>query len=169
MVSMTRTENEFRLTGRHVLFALIAFFVAVGAVNFYFIRVALQTHSGALGPHAYSDGLKYNENIAAAERQSKLGWQDALAVSADGKSIIVTLTDRDGKGLDGLKATLVVERPATDREDSKLELAAQGSGRYGTALPQGAYGNYIASLDVVDLKTPGEIVYRARRRLWVSH
>lgn len=167
---MTRAESEFRITGWHVLFALIAFFGVVGVVNFYFIRVALQTHSGDLGPHTYSDGLKYNEHVAAAARQAELGWQDAIAVSADGKTVTVTLTDSAGNGLSGLSAKLLVTRPATDREDVTLALADAGSGHYTGTLPRGAYGNYVASLDVADPKGGAEtIVYRARRRLWVGH
>ena len=169
-MSMTRTGHEFKITGKHVLIALVTFFALVFAVNFYFIRVALQTHSGTIGPNAYRAGLKYNENIAAAERQAALGWQDAIAVAADGKSVTVTLTGSDGKGIEGLKASLLVTRPATDREDAKLDLAPEGSGRYTATLPQGAYGNYIASLDIAEPKVSGDtIVYRARRRLWVSH
>lgn len=167
---MTRTEPEFKITGWHVLWALVAFFGLVGIVNFYFIRVALQTHSGTVGPHAYSDGLKYNQHIADAERQAATGWKDTISVVPPGKTVEVTLTDAGGKGLPGLKATLFVTRPATDREDVKLDLADAGGGRYTAALPASADGNYIASLDVSEQKVAGpEIVYRARRRLWVGH
>lgn len=165
---MTDTGREFRITGWHVLWGMVAFFGMIIVVNFFFIRVALQTHSGTIGPNPYKAGLKYNEQVAAEQRQIASGWQDTIGVAADGKSVVVTLTDAAGHGISGLKPVMQFARPATDREDAKLQLADQGNGRYGAALPDGAYGNYIASVEVADPAKGAEIVYRARKRLVIG-
>ena len=56
------------LTGRKVLFVLLAFFGVVIGVNMIMMRLAIQTLPGTDVDSAYSASLAYENEIAAASR-----------------------------------------------------------------------------------------------------
>lgn len=165
-----QSGKEWELTGRHVFFMLLAFFGFVFAVNGVMMAEAIKTNSGMVANEPYRKGLKYNERIAADQRQSELGWTSDVTFAPDGRSLVVVMNDRDGKPVSGFKASAVVGRPATDREDVTLNLIEEQPGRYTAPLPQRERGTYLASVAIKDAKTEaGEPLFRARRRLWVEH
>ena len=53
-----------RITGRHVLFAMLAFFAVVIGVNATMITYAVGTFSGEEEADAYRKGLDYNQTLA---------------------------------------------------------------------------------------------------------
>lgn len=156
------------LTGRHVLLCFLAFFGVVFAVNGYFLSVALSTHTGVVSVEPYRKGLKYNERIAAAEQQHALGWQDEISISPDGLGLTLVMRDRDGQPVRNLEVSGALGRPATVREDVALVLAETEPGRYQSALPADEHGAYIATLEARRAGGAPDVVYRARKRLWVE-
>lgn len=157
------------LTGRMALALFAGFFGIVFAVNGVMLVMALSTHSGLVATEPYRKGLRYNERIAADEAQSRLGWTSDVEVSAGARRLVVRLADRDGRAVDGAKIVAVVGRPSTTREDMTLALAPESPGRYAGALPRLEAGAYVASLEVATGRgDAADIVYRARRRLWVK-
>jgi nitrogen fixation protein FixH len=166
MMANAQTPSK-TLTGRAVLIAALAFFAVVFAVNGVFLFFALSTNTGVVANEPYRKGLKYNERIAADERQSALGWTSDISIDAAG-TLAAILTDRDGKPVSGLAATAKVGRAATDREDIDATLSEQSPGRYETKLSKRQAGSYIANLEVSDPSASNVgVVYRARRRLWI--
>ncbi|MEY3233181.1 MAG: hypothetical protein RL230_452 [Pseudomonadota bacterium] len=102
--------KPFRLTGWHVLAMLGALFGVMLAVNTLFVFLALKTFSGETD-HAYINGLKFNETLAAKARQSELGWTMSLGLerpTGGGAVLEARLTDRNDQPLRGalLKARL---------------------------------------------------------------
>lgn len=155
-----------RLTGRTVLLILLAFFGVVGAVNFYFVSVALKTHTGVVSNEPYRKGLAYNDRIAADEQQHALGWTAEAAMTPAGLVSIV-MADKDGKPVSGLTVTAVVGRPATAAEDRALTLKEASPGRYETSSTAFAAGSYVVDARAMsaDAKVP---LFRLRKRLWLN-
>ena len=163
------SDQTFVLTGRHVLFALLAFFGFVFAVNGYFIDQALSTNTGVVSNEPYRKGLKYNERIAASERQAELGWRDEIKLASTGDRLSVGIRDKDGKAVSGLALTATLGRPASESDDITVTLIETPEGIYETALPPRAAGTYIASIEAVDPGRAEEgILYRAKERLWLK-
>ena len=155
-----------RLEGRHVLAILLSLFSVVFAVNGYFLWSALSTHTGVVAIEPYRKGLAYNARIAADERQTELGWRDALAVERDG-TIRVTLVDRSGTPVRGLAVTSVVGRPATARFDRAARLVEESPGQYIANVSALADGRWLVTIEAGDAAN-AEPVFRLRRRLWLK-
>lgn len=155
------------LTGRGVLFMLIAFFGVIFGVNIYFLVSALRTHTGIVSQEPYRKGLAYNTRIAADERQTALGWDVGVDVAPGGHAKL-TFTGLDKKPVTALKVTATIGRPATEREDRKLTFAETQPGLYeaqGAAL--GAGGWVISAAATTDASA-SEPLYRLRKRLWLT-
>src|SRR5262245_25751182 len=106
------------LTGRTVLITLLAFFGVVFAVNGVMMKLAIDTMPGLEVESAYRASMGYNGEIAAARRQSALGWQVVERVdrAADGHAAMrVEARDSAGAPLSGLAVTARLERPTDKR------------------------------------------------------
>ncbi|MFV0295823.1 MAG: FixH family protein [Hyphomicrobiaceae bacterium] len=154
------------LAGKHVLIMLLAFFGVVFAVNGIFLTRALSTYSGVVSKQPYVRGLHYNERIAAASRQTALGWHEVISVKMDG-TVELTLIDSGSNPVTGLAFTGFIGRPSTNQLDRHLVLAEVKPGHYvGNVKPlhQGTW--------VVDLagRREGvtEPVWRTKRREWLK-
>jgi nitrogen fixation protein FixH len=157
------------LTGRTVLLMIAGFFAVVFAVNVIFLSLALSTNTGGVANEPYRKGLKYNERIAADERQSALGWKCKMSIDARDGTLVTILSDRDGNALNGLIATVTVGRAASDRDDVLASLTETAPGRYEAKLPLHELGGYVANLEITDPNAATQnVVYRARRRLWLK-
>ncbi len=157
------------LTGRTVLAIFVGFFAVVFAVNGVLMYEALSTRSGMVANEPYRKGLKYNERIAADERQSALGWKADIALSPDAKSLTVALSTDKGEPVAGLAIVGHIGRPVTDKEDHELTLVEATPGQYTAAFPSAEPGAYVADIEISDAAaSEGTVLYRARRRLWVQ-
>ncbi|MEZ5822609.1 MAG: FixH family protein [Bradyrhizobium sp.] len=121
------------LTGRTVLFYLLAFFGIVMGVNVVMIKLAIDTLPGTEVDSAYRASLAYKGEISAAHEQDQRNWRVDAHVErrADGAAL-VRLDARDAKGvpLSGLKFSGRLERPTDKRDDRVVELAESGIGVY---------------------------------------
>jgi nitrogen fixation protein FixH len=152
--------------GVHVLCALLAFFGTVFAVNGALIYEAISTHTGLVANEPYRKGLAYNERISADERQTHLGWTDAVELDRSGHVALV-LAERDGSAVRGLQVEGMLSRPATSRYDAKLALTETEPGRYEGQSAALAEGGWLIALEA-RIQAGAEPVYRLRRRLWLK-
>ncbi len=155
-----------RVTGRHVLSAMIGFFAVLFLVDGSLIYFAVSTFGGVETPDAYRKGLAYNDRIAAGEAQARLGWLDSLEFSRERESLAFRLADGDGRPVAGLAVAARLSRPATDRFDREVALAETAAGSYeaaGLKLEPGAW-----TLDVTAARTGASPIYETRKRLWVA-
>lgn len=175
MSSLTRSSSgrggpdERVITGWHVLFAVLAFFGLVIAVNAAFIFVALETNTGVVANEPYRKGLRYNERIEFDREQAALGWKHALSLSPDTRKLIVRIADKDGNPVLGLSVAATLGRPASGQEDQSLAFTEAEPGSYETAIKPLNEGAYIATLELG--RNNGErteALYRAKERLWVK-
>lgn len=118
-----------RITGWHVLIGMVLFFGIVIGVDTIFMVQAYRTFSGEVASNPYEAGLAFNRTLAQRQREAAMGWSASVA-TPDGKSVVVKVADRDGKPLDGLSLTGVLERPATETGRQTLNFRSLGEGRY---------------------------------------
>jgi nitrogen fixation protein FixH len=159
----TRTTG---LRGHHVLAGFLAFFGVVLAVNGAMIYSAISTHTGLVAIEPYRKGLRYNDRIAAGERQDRLGWTVALDVRLDG-TVLLRLSETDGQPVRNLKISAVLGRPSTNQHDISLTLVEKEAGAYAAVIPPLAEGSWLFTFDAA-YGDPTQPVFRARRRLWLK-
>jgi nitrogen fixation protein FixH len=121
------------LTGRKVLFMLLAFFGIVIGVNLIMMKLAIQTLPGTEVDSAYGASLAYESEIAAAHDQNARNWKVDAHIGRDsGGSATVQVEARDNNGtpMSGLKFQGRFERPTDRRADKPVALAEVGIGVY---------------------------------------
>jgi nitrogen fixation protein FixH len=149
------------LTGRKVLFMLLAFFGVVIGVNMTMMKLAILTLPGTEVDSAYSASLAYESEIVAAHDQNARNWKvDAhIQRSPDGGATLqVEARDNSGMPMSGLKFQGRFERPTDRRADLPLALAETGIGIYRGSAPMIAPGQW-------DLVLEGDA---AGRRMFLS-
>jgi len=117
------TPEPRPLTGRKVLLIAVAAFGVVIAANLAMLLAATGTFPGLVVKNSYVASQGWDRKTAA---QRALGWQAAASYGDD--TLRVTMTGRDGAPVRGLRVVAVIGRPASARDDVRLELteAAQG-------------------------------------------
>lgn len=120
------------LNGRHVLAAIVGFFLVVIAVNVLFITLAVRTFPGEMEKHSYVQGLHFNSELARRAAQRKLGWSAAIdeARVENGNAVVVLSFRHQSTPLSSLSVDGLLERPTSDSEDLNLTFAPLGDGRY---------------------------------------
>ena len=156
-----------QLTGRHVLFILLAGFGVVFAVNGVMAWFAIDSFPGLVSKDAYREGLEYNRTIAAREAQEKLGWQVDVAVAGAGTTRAVTarFRDRDGHPLSGLRVNAAMVRPVAAGSDRRAVLDETAPGDYRAEIALPSLGNWL--LDVEAVRRDGT-QWRMERSLWLK-
>ena len=71
----TATKSPRPITGRMVLFCLIAFFAIVALANGLLVRFALTTFGGLETASSYQAGFAFEREAAAARAQDERHWQ----------------------------------------------------------------------------------------------
>jgi nitrogen fixation protein FixH len=152
--------------GRHVLLGLIAFFGVILFANMWLVFFALETFSGGDRPDPYRAGLHYNDTLAAAERQAKLGWRAEIAYDDRAGKLTLSFLDKTAAPVTGLDIGGTVGRPATNKEDRSLHFKEVGNGVYAAdvRLAPGVW-TVAATSNEAGLSDP---VYRLKERLFVA-
>ena len=131
-------------SGRWIPLAFVAGFAVVIAVNAALIWFALGSFSGLSEAHAYQAGLAYNETLAAAKAQERLGWTAELTVEPTSEPgvmrVIVALADRKGEPISGDSVEAEFLRPVASGHDRSAVFAPAGPGRYAATVPLGLRG-----------------------------
>ncbi|MGQ4273554.1 FixH family protein [Terrihabitans sp. B22-R8] len=154
----------FRITGRFVLFTLIAFFGTVIGVNIIMARFAVSTFGGVETESSYKAGLTFKAEEEAARAQAARGWKvDAdVRYPAQGTAEIrVELHDRDGQPIAGLAPDVRLLHPTDARNDHSLALAETAPGIFVGATQANA-GQWNLRLD---FSRDGERMFRSTSRI----
>ena len=133
------------LTGRKVLFMLVAFFGVVFGVNFLMMKLAIDTLPGTEVDSAYSASLAYESEIAAAHDQNARNWKVDAQVQRGpdgGATLQVEAHDNSGRPISGVKFKGRFERPTDRRADQPVALAETGIGIYRGSAPLIAPGQW---------------------------
>ena len=156
------------LTGRKVLFMLIAFFGVVIAVNLVMMRLAIRTLPGTEVDSAYSASLAYEKQILAARDQNERNWKIDAHVERSGQggaTLHVEARDHDGRPMAGLTFQGRFERPTDRRADLPVALAEVGSGIYRGSAPMIAPGQWDL---VLEAATAGQRMFLSKNRVLLN-
>ncbi|GHD57499.1 nitrogen fixation protein FixH [Thalassobaculum fulvum] len=144
----TGAAGGFRITGRHVLAAMLVFFGIVIGVNVTFVHLALSSWTGLTDHQSYRSGISWNRTLERDAAQKALGWTAAVDSRFSGDAVAggrpfevtVTIRDRDGHPVTGLAFAGEARHPVLEIDDRSLTFAEAGGGVYrGTAvLPSAA-------------------------------
>lgn len=145
MTSMAK-KSEFRITGRMVLFGMIAFYAVIMAVNGVFMFFALNTWPGLTDGNAYKNGLAYNRTLADGERQSLLGWKTQARI--DGETLSIVLAGKDGSPMNDATITANAARPVGEAHATPLIFAPVGDGVYTTRFAAPLAGRWKVDLHI---------------------
>ena len=126
-----RTQRPF--TGRHAAAILIVFFGVVITVNIIMARYALVTFGGTVVDNSYVASQHYNEWLARAATQDRLGWERSVTLD---EARHVRLSARKGETpLDGLKVVATLSHPLGRVEPRALHFLPQADGGLRSAEP----------------------------------
>lgn len=109
--------------------------VGVGSV-----MIAIADPSASVVPDYYQKALAWDDEMARRAASEALGWEAEIDVSEGAdllgqRTLVLTLTDRDGRPLDGADVELRLFHHARASDPQRVELRGHGSGRYsGTAV-----------------------------------
>lgn len=158
---------EFQITGRKVLIAMLAFFGVVTAVDAVMIYQAVNTFGGLETSDAYRKGLAYNQRIASSAAQDALGWSQDVTIDAQRGVLVVSLSDSNKRGIEGLVISANIGRPATNVFDQALKLEDLGGGRHEVAVPSLAAGTWAVAITARrSAAQDAEVVYQSKVRVW---
>ena len=164
----TAPDTPKPLTGRKVLFLLVAFFGVVIAVNLVMMKLAIQTLPGTEVDSAYSASLAYEKEIATARDQNARNWNvEAHVVRSErgGATLQVEARDSSGRPMSGLTFQGRFERPTDRRADQAVALAETGIGIYRGAAPLIAPGQWDL---VLQGEAAGQRMFLSRNRVLLN-
>jgi nitrogen fixation protein FixH len=159
----TATKSPRPITGRMVLFCLIAFFAIVALANGLLVRFALTTFGGVETASSYQAGFAFEREAAAARAQDERHWQVSAKVLPDAGVTTVEIDARDAAGqpLAGLEASAQLAHPTDRRADQMVHLSEAASGRF-----RGTAGALAGQWDlVIELSREGTRLFRSRNRV----
>ena len=163
-MSLFRSDKPYELTGRHVLYWLLAFFGAVMIVNAVMVRAATSTFGGVQTQSSYKAGLTFRSEVARAERQQAMHWRvdgKLRRVGADEAVLDITVHDAQGAPVAGLTADAMLAHPIDSRRDHAVRLRAIGPGAF-----HGQTESHVGQWElIVDLYRGDERVFRSRSRV----
>lgn len=160
-MSEASAHAGFRLTGWHVLAAVVGFFAVVIGVDVSFAVAAYRTFPGEVSVTPYEDGILYNKTLAQLAAQEKLGWKAAAA--AEPGAVVLIVHDRAGSAVRGLKVTGKLERPATESGRLTPRFSETAPGRYEARLGR-EIGAWDLTAEARDAQ--GHLFIAERRLTW---
>ena len=147
-------------TGRHMIGVVALFFGTIVIVNLVMAYMAVSTFPGLNAHNGYVASQTYNLLLGEAAKQQARGWTSRLELRD--RHLAVTLADRAGQPLSGLRVTALFGRPSNAASDREVELLPQPIG-YETAEPLGS-GRWLVE---VEAYRGADLVWRETRPLVV--
>jgi nitrogen fixation protein FixH len=136
---MTDKRERRPFTGRHAAMILIAFFGVVISVNIVMASFALSTFGGTVVDNSYVASQHYNEWLARADAQDRLGWNKNVTVD-ENRHVRLTVRN-DGAPIEGPRIVATLRHPLGQAPARALRFfpAADGALRSVEVLPAGRW------------------------------
>jgi nitrogen fixation protein FixH len=165
---MSGIAMQTRLTGKHVLFILLATLAVVGGVNATFIYLALSTGPGEERGASYETGLRYNGILSEEKSQEALQWRHRAQIEK-GSRLRVAISDKGGAPIAGLTVAGNFSRPASTSGDRGLAFKEVDAGVYEAELGKIDPGSWVLAFTAEKGRPRAETAtYRVKERLWLS-
>ncbi|MEK7265508.1 MAG: FixH family protein [Pseudomonadota bacterium] len=149
--------STFRLTGKHVLAIIVAFFMSIFVANTIFVTLAIKSFPGEQEKKSYLQGLAFNQRVAEREAQKKLGWTALISeasLNSGVAEIELTFESATAAPVSGLAITGSFARPAAEGDDHALAFEETEAGRYRANVANVAPGLW--RFDAVAVSERGE-------------
>lgn len=133
----SKSLQERQITGRHVLFGLIAFFLVVFAANIAMVWAARSSFNGLSEQDAYEKGIAWNDTLAREKAMREAGWSAEITSVPGAKEIRIALSDKNGPA-DKVQGEVTYYRPVESGDDIAVPLEkteTPGLYRAAAALP----------------------------------
>lgn len=161
-----RAETTGRpLTGRMVLFMLLAFFGVIISVNMVMLRLASSTFSGRGDKNAYIAGISHNKSLASARAQDMRAWKVDVSLTrpSQGRSVINIVRSDSGVSTN-TDVIIRFQHPASGSLDRVVNLApvSANAWRAATDLPAGVWDMEI------EMRAGGAVIFMSRDRIVAS-
>ncbi len=164
-MNMQKETAARPLTGRMVLFMLLAFFGVIITVNMVMLGLASSTFSGRGDSNAYVAGISHNKSLAAAREQDKRAWKVDVSLNriAVGRSVISIARSDSGVSAN-TDVTVRFQHPTSGSRDRVVTLASVSANAWRAAieLPAGVWDI------VIEMRSGGAIVFMSRDRIVAS-
>ncbi len=154
-------------SSRWIPWLFVGGFLVVFAANGIMITIAVQTWTGLGTERPYERGIHYNDNLAAAREQDRLGWHHDVEIEAQAPQqarLVVALTDAEEKPVFADSVTAHLIRPTHEGFDFEATLDDGGAGRYSATLAFPLSGQW----DVQLVARRGGDSYQARQRVLID-
>jgi nitrogen fixation protein FixH len=153
------------LTGRKVLFWLVATFAVVIAVNGVFIAEAVRTWPGEDVAHPYLQGNDYNRTLARNAEQAGLGWRAKIAARRESDGVVTVLVSIDARAAlpASLSMTGFLRHPMDAGRDRPLVFRRTDAHTFACRLSGVSPGAWDVVVNA-EQATP----FAATRRIWLS-
>lgn len=131
-------------TGWHMLTLMVGFFGLVITVNVVMARYAVATFGGEVVENSYVASQRYNDWLAAARAQRRLGWHATPSMGAHHR-LRIAATDASGHPLDA-RVTVTIRHPLGAMPDRRVSLVREGDA-YVTEQALGS-GRWLLHIDL---------------------
>lgn len=121
------------LTGRHVLFILLALFGCVFAVNGVFAYFAIAGFPGLETKEPYRKGVAFNQQIEEADTLKSLGWTMSVERSESAR-LTLRFMRKDDTPLNVSTVAATLFHPANVKGDKALPVSMSATGVASAAL-----------------------------------
>jgi nitrogen fixation protein FixH len=153
--------TQRRSAWRFFPLAVIVAMAVVVAVNVGMAWSAIRTFPGTAVNDTFDHSNEYDKVLNAAARQAALGW--SLQLTLQSGVPVATLTDRNGRPVEGVRMTAIAQRPLGAEEASDIAFKPDGRGRYAGARALTPPGQW----DLLFTASVGERHFHATRRVVV--
>jgi nitrogen fixation protein FixH len=125
--------------GWHMAVITVSFFAVIIAVNITLAVFANTSWTGLVVENSYVASQNFNRDAEIARQQHAVGWQMVLDMSKGPAE--VSILDRSGQPLRGLRVQALLQHPVSDSQDQQLVLKEIQPGIYASAnvLTSGAW------------------------------
>jgi len=112
--------------------AIVGFFAFFMVLLSNFAWIAFHTYPGQVTEEAYKKGLAYNNAIASADAQAKLGWKTTLQTTQKNNDVglVFTLLDASGQPIDNAEVSVRASRVTQAGHDVQITLKPNAKGAY---------------------------------------
>ncbi|MEP6335045.1 MAG: FixH family protein, partial [Anderseniella sp.] len=91
----TTPTQPKQFTGRHMLFAMLAFFGVIIIVNLTMAAFATRSWTGLVVKNSYVASQAFNRELEQAKLQAARGWTGDITYSKG--AVVLSLTDKSGQ------------------------------------------------------------------------
>ncbi len=159
------------ITGRKVFIWLAGFFLLVIIMNIIMVYLGNQSWTGLTTEKAYDKGIKYNDVIEEAAKQTALGWSVTIGPvvetrQQEGTANIQLAAEVVGKGgetLPGLEVSARLTRPTSEGSDQSVDFSSENGRRYSAQVALPLRGQW----DVHLTARNSQGTYRVRHRIHI--